>query len=324
MATLTRGKTFTSTEQVTNSKLHQLVDSASISSITNADIDSSAGIAASKLNLAAIAQAMTISQLMTMSGAAIDHAKGSDIASATTTDIGAATGNYVDVTGTTTITGLGTIQAGVIRIVRFTGALTLTHNATSLILPGGANITTVAGDVAVFVSLGSGNWRCVSYTKIDGSPLSVPAGGVVQVVNSLLTTPVNVTSVYTADDTPPLYSEGQALASVSITPQNASNKLLIRGTIWGSPSGSNDFALWVNDDTGSDEALAVVKGQAGGGGGLNFHVEFYVTAGSTSARTYYLVGATSSGTFYVGRSNAGADLFGAAAFGSLTVEEIKA
>ena len=94
----------------------------------------------------------------------LNEAKGSDIASATTTDIGAATGNYVHVTGTTTITGLGTVQAGTRRIVKFTGALTLTHNATSLILPGGANITTVNGDVATFVSLGSGNWICVQYT----------------------------------------------------------------------------------------------------------------------------------------------------------------
>lgn len=85
--------------------------------------------------------------------------------SATTTDIGATRANYVEVTGTTTITGLGTTTAGTRRIVRFTGALTLTHNATSLILPGAANITTVAGDVAEFVSLGSGNWVCVFYQK---------------------------------------------------------------------------------------------------------------------------------------------------------------
>lgn len=91
------------------------------------------------------------------------NAKGADIASATTTDIGAATGEFVDVTGTTTITGLGTIAAGIVRTVRFTGALTLTHNATSLILPGSANITTANGDVAMFRSLGSGNWKCVGY-----------------------------------------------------------------------------------------------------------------------------------------------------------------
>lgn len=109
-----------------------------------------------------------------LNGVALNGAKGADIASATTTDIGAASGNYVDVTGTTTITGLGTVQAGTTRTVRFTGALTLTHNATSLILPGGANITTAANDRATFISLGSGNWICVQYTKADGT--SVVAG----------------------------------------------------------------------------------------------------------------------------------------------------
>lgn len=102
---------------------------------------------------------------------AINEAKGADIASATTTDIGAATGNYVDVTGTTTITGLGTVQAGTRRIVQFDGALTLTHNGTSLILPTSANITTAAGDVATFVSLGSGNWVCTGYLRASGVAL---------------------------------------------------------------------------------------------------------------------------------------------------------
>ena len=105
---------------------------------------------------------------------ALNLAKGSDIASGTTTDIGAATGTVVDVTGTTTITGFGTAQAGTMRIVRFTGALTLTHNATSLILPTAANITTAAGDVAIFISLGSGNWYCAFFQRKSGEPLYSP------------------------------------------------------------------------------------------------------------------------------------------------------
>jgi hypothetical protein len=68
--------------------------------------------------------------------------QGADIASASTTNLATATGVCVTVTGTTTITALGTASAGVVRVVTFTGALTLTHNATSLILPGAANITT--------------------------------------------------------------------------------------------------------------------------------------------------------------------------------------
>ncbi|MFT6659326.1 collagen-like protein [Maritalea sp.] len=90
--------------------------------------------------------------------------KGANIASATTTDLSTATGDFVDVTGTTTITGLGTADAGVTRTVRFTGILTLTYNATSLILYSGKDITTYNGLVMEFRSLGSGNWVEVSQT----------------------------------------------------------------------------------------------------------------------------------------------------------------
>ena len=94
--------------------------------------------------------------------------KGSDIASATTTDIGAVEGLMHDITGTTTITGLGTVRAGILKFLKFEGVLTLTHNATSLILPGAANITTADGDVGIFISEGSGNWRCLAYQRANG------------------------------------------------------------------------------------------------------------------------------------------------------------
>lgn len=104
--------------------------------------------------------------------------QGSDIASSATTDIGAATGQYVRVTGTVTITSLGTVNAGTTRWVEFTGALTLTHNATSLKLPGSANIATSAGDVGLFVSLGAGNWKCLHFSKADGAPVAGAFTGV--------------------------------------------------------------------------------------------------------------------------------------------------
>ena len=96
-----------------------------------------------------------------------------DVASAATTDIGAVNSNFVQVTGTAAITRLGVAAAGVSRTVIFAGALTLTHNAASLKLPGSANIGTAAGDVADFVSLGSGNWRCTGYMRASGQAVSV-------------------------------------------------------------------------------------------------------------------------------------------------------
>jgi hypothetical protein len=86
------------------------------------------------------------------------------IASAATTDLSTINEKSIAVTGTTTITGLGTESAGITKQLRFAGALTLTHSA-SLYLIGAANITTVAEDVADFLSLGSGNWKMTGYSR---------------------------------------------------------------------------------------------------------------------------------------------------------------
>jgi hypothetical protein len=101
---------------------------------------------------------------------ALNWAAAATVASAATADIGAAASNVVNISGTATITGLGTIAAGAMRWVKFAGALTLTHNATSLINLGGANIVTAAGDVALFVSEGSGNWRMLDYRRAAEVP----------------------------------------------------------------------------------------------------------------------------------------------------------
>ena len=98
----------------------------------------------------------------------IRWSKGSDVASANGLTLGN-DGNYFDITGTTSITSIVTKAIGTVAILHFDGILTLTHNATDLILPSGANITTAAGDEATFVEYASGDWRCVVYTKASGA-----------------------------------------------------------------------------------------------------------------------------------------------------------
>jgi len=109
-----------------------------------------------------------------------------DIASSGTTAIGGATTNFVRITGVTTITSFGTIAAGVWRMIRFAGALTLTHNGTSLILPGSANIATAANDTAWAISLGGGNWIVMFFQRASGRAL-IPGGALSNLsgVNSL-------------------------------------------------------------------------------------------------------------------------------------------
>jgi hypothetical protein len=102
--------------------------------------------------------------------------KGSDIASAATTDLGAVEGIFHDVTGSTTITSFGTVRAGILKFLKFEGALTLTHNA-SIILPGGVSITTANLDTACFISEGSGVWRCLSYERVVAGSFTAECTG---------------------------------------------------------------------------------------------------------------------------------------------------
>jgi hypothetical protein len=90
-----------------------------------------------------------------------------NLVSAATTDIGAQNSVFLNITGTTTITSFGTNYNGP-RYLRFDSALTLTHNATTLILPGAANITTTAGDSAIVVPSGSpaNGWRLFYFPAV--------------------------------------------------------------------------------------------------------------------------------------------------------------
>ena len=99
--------------------------------------------------------------------------KGGDIASASPTIIDT-DGDYFNVTGTTSFTAF-TVAANRLFTLQFAGALTMTHHATNLDLPGEANITTAAGDVAQFFSTGTNTVQCVNYTKADGTAVVATA-----------------------------------------------------------------------------------------------------------------------------------------------------
>jgi hypothetical protein len=97
--------------------------------------------------------------------------KGGDIASASPLVIDT-DGSYFDVTGTTGFSAM-TVAADKQFALQFDGALVMTHHATNLDLPGEANITTAAGDVAIFQSTGANTVQCLSYTRADGTAIAI-------------------------------------------------------------------------------------------------------------------------------------------------------
>jgi len=118
--------------------------------------------------------------------------KGADIASGTTLTLGK-DGNQFDVTGTTTITGIATQGIGSYVTLHFDGILTFTHHSTNLILPGAANITTAAGDIAVMYEYASADWRCVSYTKASGEAVVAATAGFTLATEQATTSGTSVT-----------------------------------------------------------------------------------------------------------------------------------
>ena len=104
--------------------------------------------------------------------------KGSDIASAATPDIAAAQGSYHDITGTTTITGFASAEAGIWKMLQFDSAVPLINSA-SLALSGSSDRTTSPGEVSVVVSEGSGVWR-----EVTNPPTSIPPGTIVDYAGS--------------------------------------------------------------------------------------------------------------------------------------------
>ena len=175
------------------------------------------------------------------------------------------TSAFLTVTGTTTITALGTLAAGMYKWLVFDGALTLTHNGTSLILPTGANITTAAGDTAFMLSLGSGNWRCLSYNRINGAPLTATSA----FADGSVTTPaIN----FTADTNTGIYRIGTdnlGVATAGIKRLDIAEAIGIIGdtTVTGTLAATSTFQSTTlkatSDGTASSPAIVVSDADTG-------------------------------------------------------------
>jgi hypothetical protein len=93
------------------------------------------------------------------------------LASAATTDLGSIPQSVISITGTTTITSFGSSATiGSTKIVEFSSAGLLLTASSALLLPGGSNVTTQAGDYAICTLASAGVWLC-NYFRANGQPL---------------------------------------------------------------------------------------------------------------------------------------------------------
>lgn len=189
-----------------------------------------------------------------------------DIASATTTGIGGQNSNFLQITGTTTITGFGTNYNGP-RFLRFAGVLTLTHGS-ALVLPGGASITTAAGDMAIAIpkaTAGTPDGWVVLYQRASGLPL---------LTTGLVPTGAVTTSGLTQATARML---GRTTAGTgAIEELTAANVAAFTAAASDTAQGAVELATTAETETGTDTARAVTP--AGLNGAIGFSNLFTSTA----------------------------------------------
>lgn len=186
--------------------------------------------------------------------------KGADLASAGTVTV-LDDGDYVHVTGTTGITDIDftTVRNGKSIKVIFDGVLTLTHNGTTLKLPGNANITTAAGDRAEFVQDSSDNVICLWYTRAA----SAPGSGGIAVIRR---------QVFTADGT---YTPHASMLYCTVTAtgggggSGGSNGSNNGGATGGAGAGATCRETFSAATIGASQTVTVGTGGAGGATGNN-------------------------------------------------------
>jgi len=269
---LTRGTTLP--DSSAKSDFHNLVDTATgvTTGIVNADIDASAAIANSKLNLATVAQNVSftgtvgLAGVVTLTSKIFKFAKGADVASAAGTITLGEDGNFFDITGTLAITSITAKAAGTNVILQFDSTASLV-DASNLKLNG--NFVGATGSTIQLVSDGT-NWFEVSRSP-SVSALNTFAGSVVQVVNVSLATLATCSALIPDDDTKPQIGEGTEVLTVNFTPKSASNELMILSKICAgsnatSPAvaslynGANDplSSSWFSDYEANDSTISTI------------------------------------------------------------------
>ena len=171
----------------------------------------------------------------------------------------------------------------------------------------------------------------MALSKIDSDSLNsgvptraqLPAGCMLQVVNSQSGVKASGTGTIPFDNTIPQQTEGNEFFTLSITPTSASSKLRIE-VLLNLDMGATRYIVALFLNSGAD-AIAV------GGGmyltanwGRQISLSHYMTAGTTSAMTFKVrAGGNDAGTTWL-NSTANSDYFGGTYNSSITITEIAA
>ena len=171
-----------------------------------------------------------------------------------------------------------------------------------------------------------------SILKVDsiqtptGKPIVNSTGSVLQVVNYQFGSVLNLgNALFPYDDTIPQISEGGEVMTLAITPTAATSKLIVDVLVNTSPTLSGEkMVVALFQDTTANAIACVSEEFYDAGYMVAIPLKYYVSASSTSARTYKVrLGRTDShGNPVTVNGYNGARKFGGVLATSITITEI--
>lgn len=221
------------------------------------------------------------------------------LTSAGSVAIGFAAAANIVMTGTQDIGSFDTYAEGTLRWITFGSVIKLVHDGAKFILPGAGNIITASGDVAIFKSLGGGNWKCLFFQRMSGAgavAASVSRDGYLTAADW-----ANFNGKYPGNNPAGFISSvtGQmVLAALGYTPVNAGiGQSVLRGKAL-----TNGLAS--NFEAQDDNVLSVTSLGAGAGGSDCATMQF-IRPGSYGIK----MGLRSDNTFCLGGYSMGTNVY---------------
>lgn len=176
------------------------------------------------------------------------------------------------------------------------------------------------GTVRVSDGAGSGSWTTIGNA-------AVPVGWPVQIAANSSQTVVTTSTAIPADNTIPQNTEGAELVTCSITPRSATNKLLIIGSTFASPTNDGSLISLALFQDSTANGLAATAALISEDWVVPLTLVHYMTAGTTSSTTFKLRGGPNSGTdsvSFLSQAGSSTRMFGGVASHSIVIYEFKA
>lgn len=184
----------------------------------------------------------------------------------------------------------------------------------------------VGGNNTLVLPTGNGTNGQVLSTNGSGalSWSTVTSSKILQVVNVNSASLASTTTQIPLDNTIPQNTEGTELFTLSVTPGNTNNKLLITVSLQISAMGAGWTAAALFQDSVASALAAAICYIDTSTGSRSLVFQHYMTAGTTSSTTFKVrYGPQISGTAYINGQGSTA-IFGGTSNSSMTIQEVAA